>query len=492
MASRLSEYALKEVYDSGLRGLPWKTAGHTASLRKGGAPDLRQILASPDAEAVVQALEPLDLYRAIKTQGIEDLLDVLPLISVEQNVRLMDYEAWNGQDLVPEKAFGWLKLFREVSHEEFFGRFKTLDEEYQLALLNRFLSVIDIEAHDKLGSAEQDEYIHLPCNELLYKIDTDSPQTREFIDGLIQAGLMVDLPYTYSLITHASFMPPNEDELRVMQFRKARLEEDGFIDIADARAIFVPLSTAEAEQLRARYPELQSARRPLEGPMTKSDDRLLVDCALELIAVADDHVQRLAHCVNTVAAAAGVGPDELQSLDQVVLLVKSVLSLALDDLSGGDVQRAASVLNQEHPTQLLRYGFALAQAIRIDLSERLANSGMRGMEQLPRMVRSGRLGEVMLRLEQNLLTILGLDSVEYMKGVFNRFPMGAKRPSSAAEGASLRIVFEPVHSLAGLRRAAAQVEGILEEVLALREKMFEKALDYSKVDEPSFEMPRVQ
>ncbi len=150
--------------------------------------------------------------------------------------------------------------------------------------------------------------------------------------------------------------------------------------------------------------------------------------------------------------------------------------------------RACSILSQEHPTLLVRYGFALAQAVRVDLSERLAATGMRGMEVLPRMVQTGRLGEVMFRIEQHLLPILGLDSVEYMKGVFNRFPMGARRDDGTSIG---KIQFEPVHSLSGLRAAAAQVEGILEQILMLREKMLDET--QSTVEYVSeLERPRVQ
>lgn len=481
MASRLSEYALKEVYDSGLRGLPWKAFAQTTTLLGGRVPVLKDIMALDDAELIIKSLEPLDLYRAIKSQGVEDHLEVLPLMSEEQHIRIMDYEAWQGANLVPERAFSWLKLFREVSHEEFFGRFKSLDEEYQLALLSKFITVIEKEEHEKLGSADQDLYTVLPCNELYYRVISESPQTREFIEVLIQSGLIVDLPYTYSLMTHSSFIPPNEDEQKITQFRRARLEEDGFVDAVDARAIFVPLTPAEVELMRGRYTanSEQGSSVVLASP---SEAQLLIDIVLDQLKLSEEHLQRLAHTVNTVAAAAGIAPDEIQSLDQVVLLVKSVLSLALDDLANGDSIKAAEVFKSEHPTHVLRYGFALAHAMRTDLSERLAATGMQGVEALPRLIRAGRLGEVMFRVEQYLMPVLGLDSVEYLKGAFNRFPMAPRPAESGALGeGAIRVVFEPVHSKVGLRAIAAQVEGILEDILALREKMMDESLDVNKV-----------
>ena len=49
-----------------------------------------------------------------------------------------------------------------------------------------------------------------------------------------------DMNYV-SLIAHLSQLPPNESEHLLLQFRNARLEEDGFINEEEAALCFIPL-----------------------------------------------------------------------------------------------------------------------------------------------------------------------------------------------------------------------------------------------------------
>ena len=478
MASRLSEEALKEVYDRGVRGLSWSAVAGDGDLLVDPI-DFSAILEHEDADERVKALHPYALFCAIKMQGIEDLIEVLPLLSGEQVTRILDYEAWTGDRIEPLKAMTWLKLFKEVSNEQFFGRFKDLEEEYQLALLGSRIELIQIEDHEKLGSAEQDTYSNLPCGELFYRVVAVEPGFAEFVESLVQAGLETDLRYTYSLLTHVAFMPPAEDEFRIAQFRRARLEEEGFADPVEAMTIFRPLSTVEVRDLAAmvdgvRQDSLNQRVDPSEGLLATTEDEStdLLDRALQhgsarwTEATLDEVSRGLAHFANRLAAAVGIQPDEIKMLSQVVTLSRATLSLGLDSLATGDVEMAGRVIGRVHPELVFRHGLALVGELRRHVVEQLVATGMRGCEGAERLLQTGRLGELMYLFDKQILPILGLDVAETLKGIFNRFPMVVKH---SVNGERLTLV--PMSSMRMLKSARGEVDGIVEQILALRNRM---------------------
>src|SRR5690606_8720358 len=72
-----------------------------------------------------------------------------------------------------------------------------------------------------------------------------------------------------------------------------------------------------------------------------------------------------------------------------------------------------------------------------------------------RHLRMDRRGVLIHGIEQKLGPVLGLQRVEMLKGLFNRFPLVPEQ--NAGNG---RITFSPVASLAGLVELAAMADGI--------------------------------
>jgi len=91
MEHRLNDAQLLASLDAGHQSLPWEPGQPSGLL----APlDLGAIAASPNAAEIVPALPVQALYYALKQQSIEDVLEILPLVSQEQTERMLDYEAW--------------------------------------------------------------------------------------------------------------------------------------------------------------------------------------------------------------------------------------------------------------------------------------------------------------------------------------------------------------------------------------------------------------
>ena len=108
MTSRLSKENVQHNLDAGHQNLPWSVnepSGFLAGL------DFDAILDSPQAKEIVQSLPVQALYLGLKKKGIAECLSVLPLLSQDQVVRIVDFDCWAKGDLLPSKAFDLSKLF---------------------------------------------------------------------------------------------------------------------------------------------------------------------------------------------------------------------------------------------------------------------------------------------------------------------------------------------------------------------------------------------
>ena len=360
MASRLSEDALKAVYDAGTQALLVQSEPELALLEP-REPELDALLDLEDPAAAVQAIPALTLYTALKRRGVEESLSILPLMSADQVVRTFDFEAWDEDQLSPIKMFQWLATWNEVSGEEMAKRFKELDEEYQLALLGPFIEMKDDEEFDKLPHDEQDNYTRLPGHDLLYKVKSADPRIATHIDRLVEAMLGLDLNYAFSMLAHAANLPPAESEAQLMQFRRARLEEEGFVTYEESLESFRPIALAPlAQHLEASDADkaagLAAHQAPLSGPFLVHAMR-----AGARVWTPEDYervLTGLAFLGNNLAAAAKLEADDAQGMKRLLHQAEALVGVGLEWQSGSDTEDAARILLATTPKTLFRIGLS--------------------------------------------------------------------------------------------------------------------------------------
>lgn len=463
MASRLSEDSVKAVYDAGHQGLLVQDES-TLQLLSTAAVDLNALLLAEDPQAAVQAVPPLALYQALKHHGVADNLDILPLMSSEQVQRSFDYEAWEADRLEPLKACQWLQLFKEVGDEEMAHRFKGLEEEFQLALLSPFIEIIDEDAFEKLGSDDQDTLHRLPCNTLYFRIKTADNRVEATLDGLVDAMLQIDINYAYSMLAHATYMPPTEQEDMAARFRRARIEEDGFVSYQESLEAFMPLDLKEARQ-----------RLGLATAAVVSQDSLVQapTSAMPFLVAAIKHgattwsrdeyaqvVGAYAFLANTLAAAAQIEIDDQGAMKKVLQQAQALAGLGLEHLTGGDVALAADLLKKEHPKTLFRAGLALVAVLQDEMLTALAAAGLPCAGALRKLWILQRPGALLSRLDAEVMPVLGLRRTEVLRGLFNRFPVRPESVTPTDDGAAERTIFGPITSRATLAEFAAQLAGL--------------------------------
>ncbi len=463
MADRLSEDALIRSLDSGWRSLVWTDPFSSKNSSLVQPVDLNSILHSEDPEALAQAVPRRDMYLALVAADPEEALEVLPLLSDEQFVSIIDNEAWKDGHLVVHQAIRWLDLYKHLGAEQLYKRFRQLDEEYQVALLNPYIEMVDEDTFEKLPQNEQDTFSALPCNTLWWKVKGGDDKIQEFVTSLVTASMSEDAAYVYSLLGMASMLPPNEQEALLKQFRDARLEEDGFVSLEESLDLFAPFGAGK--DLLNKW---SSSKKVESAALVRADSRsvLFIDSVLRKAAssgVADsvvvENVQKgFAYLANAVSAACQVEPDDVSGLKSLLQQVKCMSSFGLEVLSKGNDDKAIEILFTEFPKVVFRFALSLFDGIRLEAISSLKAKDEKLASKIELYWRSGKFGAALWLIDKNLSGKLDPESVEVLKGLFNRFPM--VKDEVMTDEKVWRVRFRPVATVSDYEALVSHVRRI--------------------------------
>jgi hypothetical protein len=457
MENRLSDSFVASSLDAGHQNLAWEPGPPSGFL---AGIDLNAILADPNAADIVPELPTQALYYALKQQGVEDALDLLPLLTPEQVERLLDYDAWSQDELVPKKFFAFLKPFGEISREQLYERFADLDEEYQLAALQGFFKVHEVEDPYDLPESIAETAYRMPCNKVFYEIISEDPDVIAFLEELMESLKENNMRYAYAILGHASYQPPGEALAHVARFRRGRLEDEGFVSYEESLSIFAPID--HAALLRKwndgeRTQDLTSLA--LQGGSGLFLDAVMLAAREENVSVDELYQlhQSFLYLANSLCAAGQVAPDDVAGLNRLLEQGKALVSLGLEYLGQGDLGLGIRVVRGESARTLFRVGLSLVDVVREDVIQRLEGMQWPRVDRMRRFYIARQWGQMLLELDRHWLTNLGLQAGEVLKGLFNRFPMVPMRMMQDQN----RIVFAPIVNLRELMQLEKNLQTIM-------------------------------
>jgi hypothetical protein len=469
MASRLSDEAIKSSYESGMRGIAVRRSRKLPDLLGSTTLDIDELLSRETADEAIKEIDPVVMYRAIMAKGPSDCLDLLPYLSTEQVTRIFDYEAWRDDRLEPLRAINWLMLFNELGPTDMFDRLKDQEEEFQLALLGPMIDLLDEEEFEKVPDQEQDQFVALPCHTLYYRVKSDDPRVQQFVQSLVGSGLESDLQYTYGLLSHAAYIPPTEQEALLSQFRRARLEEDGFVSIEESARLFNRIDT---QKLKKRWcSEASTTATELVKSASQNTDSVFFVRVLAKLAqdfgpdAAFKLQQTMVHTANMLCTATGTEVGEEAQMRDILYNMQSMVNLGLEWMSGGDLNTAVDLIQRVHPQELFRTGVTIVATAADDVIEALRSVSFADTEKMENLWNQDKRGALVHWLEVNGLDFLGFDRLELLKGLFNRFPMLV---SQAKEEQSVRKYFQPVITINDLEELRIQAATFIQELSLFR------------------------
>lgn len=450
MESRLSAESLPAIYDSGCSGLAFDRSAFESNIFWDRV-DFDKVLASSDPALVISELSTQRLYYSLIERGPAECLEVLAHISKEQFLRILDYDVWRRDEFVPQRVLYWVDLLRQVSSEKAYEQFRDLEEEYQLSTLSPYLKIYDQDAYEQMTDVDQDRLQRLPGDALFYSIETQDQDIHDSIVGLINSISAHDMNYAIALIAHSAYLPQNESADTAAQFRKARLEEDGFISFEESLTCFAeldPVTYKSKLNLLVKSTELAST-------YTKSEKYFLD----QVLAYASSNLwdseqssraqQGFMSLANNLCTATQIDADDLTSLKFIFTNAKALCSLGLDYLADGNVQSASEILLEKFPKDLFRIGLSLIRTHQRDLVTKICDLQVPDSDRFKRYFYQQRNALMLDWIDRNLLDSMGFETCEVLKGIFNRFPQIPNEITS--EDSASRISFFPISNMSELR-----------------------------------------
>jgi hypothetical protein len=446
-SNRLDRTALVKTLDHGHQALAWKPELKTADLFR---IDLDKILASPNAQKLIEHTPTQQLFWSIHERGLSQSSDVVRMLNAEQLIRMLDYDSWKGTELDPLKAIQWLSCFETTGENSLCRRYRDLDEEFQIALLQGKIQTYDEEQLEILPDHKRDHLIAMPCGEMHYEILSDDAEYVQFVGRLIDSALDMDVNYAYALLAYAAHSVPNEAEYQLWQFREARMQEDGYVSLAESMECFRNIDF-DALIRKWRKPDQQNnGLKIAEADTMNFLDTVLNDEQLrsrhsDLIDRLRDQLLILA---NNLCTACGIEAGDSRDLIKVLEQQKSIISLGLELVSGGDIKLSFEILNNESLKNIFRAGYTLVQLIRSRIVDMLTLKNIGGIDTLKDMHQKAKFGAALLHLDTVMMPTLGFELNEMLKGVFNRFPMRLAPEAGPTSGK--RMQFRPFRNLTDL------------------------------------------
>lgn len=422
MASRLSKQQLPAIYNGGCLGLPF----NKEFLNIDNFWDLSvidQALKSEDPRKAIQKIAPQKVFQALIARGAESSLDVIKELSLEQYSRILDYDTWKDNELLPQRFFYWFNLMKSADPELAFNTFRKLESEYQIAPLCPFVRIYDQETYEKLSDCDQDQLYRFPGDAFFYEIVSDDKSLHKSIEGLVELTLSQDINYAFSLLTHAAMLPPLEQEHLLSQFRLSRLEEDGFVEKEKAMELF---SKIQEKKLK----NYKTSTKVSESIVTsESTTKMFLDEVLENIKTENHDIETIEniknsflYLANAMTTITDVELDNINAFSRLLLNIKAMCSLALEYTSDKSIKVATTQVKTMYPKKLFTIGYNLIKNSLTPFAQQLKDSGFPKGKEFYRYFTLNQHGLLLNWIDVNLEEKLDLQDLETLKGIFNRFP----------------------------------------------------------------------
>lgn len=338
-----------------------------ASLaRPRGLRRMEALLEAADPAAAVAALSLPELYFLVKEVGLGEAGDLVALATPEQLRGCLDMDIWDRDRLQFDAAVPWLQALVEAGFEKLAEVWERLDPELSALILARTTRIYD---HTLDEAADEDEE-----RPMITTVDTFFTVviTAEREDEIRLVYRIIDDLYRgdMTLARHTLMSARSEltSELEEMSYRwrAGRMSDLGYVDFYEALEVFRPI---DPETIRIGEDTADPAQATDEGggaglpaPVIEPMSGTFLGRALEQVsdaAEAERLEAALVYLVNRVLSASRVQPGDEEAVRLASQHAAATVSLGLEQLCAGRLERAAAALATVSLTRAHRLGHTL-------------------------------------------------------------------------------------------------------------------------------------
>lgn len=324
--------------------------------RTTGADKYRLLVEADDGAALARTLPAQEVFSLIKEVGMEDAGDLLAITSTEQLTAFIDLDCWRGDSFDEKAGLNWLTMLMECGEEKVLT---TLDE------MDYGLLVLWLKKHvDVTGPDEYEEEDHLKerlANDRIYDIEIKDSETDKLLTSLFELLKKENRDFYLRLMEGLCWELDTELEEGVYRFRNSRLSDLGFPEPNEAFGVYSWIDPKSYDPSETRRFPVETGETGVAAPdfvlSTVIPENLLgqlLDRGLD-----NDRLWELTFLVNKIMIADRVDPGDREAMTVSATTLYRYVNIALEHLSGGDVDEAASAYQEAYLEHLFRLGFSL-------------------------------------------------------------------------------------------------------------------------------------
>jgi hypothetical protein len=346
--------------------------------RPRGQRRMEALLAADDPQAAVAALPATELYQIITDVGLGEAGELVALATPEQLRGCLDIDIWDRDHVQMEALTPWLQALVDAGYEKLGEVWEKLDTELAALILQRHTRIYDLTLEEMPPEDPEGPLLQTPDTffaiELVSGDDDTMVLVQRLLDDLYRADPSGVL--TRHTLMAARSEPTAELEEMSYRWRSGRMADLGYVDYYEALEVFRPLDVASVrvgEGTEDRFP----APEPGDPEEAASAFGLMPSTVAEgvlgasFLARALDHLDRndadeiarmevaIVVLVNNVLAATRVPPSDADAVKRGAQHAAATVSLGLEALSHGDLERAAQALGSVSLTRLHRLGHTM-------------------------------------------------------------------------------------------------------------------------------------
>lgn len=324
------------------------------------------LLSADDAQGAIAALAPSEIFELVHEVGFEDAADLIHLATPAQIQGCLDLDGWQKDelDLAPMKP--WLAALIEAGFEKVGEVWRGLDTELRALIMQRQVKVYDTTLGEEPAEDDEGNFFPTPDRFFILELLGDEDSQR-LIMRLVEDLYRADLDLARHTLMAARSEPPAELEENSYRWRSGRLADLGYVDFYDALDLFRPLEAAQVQ-----------IGEGSQDPTSGEDSKLPLVIAEQVIgrsflaralaAISDtEEAERLEAAlmvlVNKVLAAGRAKPGQPEVVKRGALYATATLSLGLETLARGDIERATQALRTVGLERLFRVGYTVSQKL---------------------------------------------------------------------------------------------------------------------------------
>jgi hypothetical protein len=340
-----------------------------ASLtRPRGVRRMDALLESADPAAAVAALSVPDFYFLVKEVGLADAGELVAMATPQQIRGCLDLEMWDRDRVQIEAAGPWLTTVMEAGPDKLAEVWAGLDAELRALLVARTASIIDHSVGEEVPDEEERPAFSTPDTFFSVIVTAEREDDVRLIYRLIDDLYRVDPELARHTIMSARTELPSELEEMSYRWRSGRMADLGYADFYQALEVFRPIDpdTVRLDEATAEPREAEPADEAraagLPAPVAEPIAGTFLARALEQVtdaAEAERLEASVVHLVNRVLSALRVQPGDEEAVRSATSAAAATVSVGLEHLTGGRLERAPAALAAVSLTRLHRLGHSI-------------------------------------------------------------------------------------------------------------------------------------